>query len=255
MIVSTENALLARLNDVFGNTLRDIATHPGDWSEAGLRDVLPTPPSVYLVWLLAQAGQVKGVIDSCFIFYVVAEVINGAEGDRSGLYQIVVRLIAGLSGFHPSHAGPMRFEEGRNLYTEQQEQHGVVLYGTYFICEEPVTVLMQDNGVDEYLRHYQTFTQNDGSPPFVAPITLRGGMTMNDTDNTAMRFPNPFDLPMILWCRPRSARCANRISYRCYRIRGPGCRVMLSGCVSRMYWTSRRQQNRRPPAKSHHLPP
>lgn len=51
MIVSTENALLARLHDVFGKTLRDIATHPGDWSEAGLRDVLLTSPSVYLVWL------------------------------------------------------------------------------------------------------------------------------------------------------------------------------------------------------------
>ncbi|WP_334471355.1 phage protein Gp37 [Arsenophonus sp. PmNCSU2021_1] len=174
MIVSTENALLARLHEVFGNTLRDIATHPGDWSEAGLRDVLLTPPSVYLVWLGAQAGQVKGVIDSRFVFYVVAEVINGAEGDRPGLYQIVTRLIAGLSGFRPGHAGPMRFEEGRNLYTEQQGQHGVVLYGTYFTCEEPVPPLLQDDGVDAYLRHYQTFTQTDGSPPFAAPITLRG---------------------------------------------------------------------------------
>ncbi|MFT4463708.1 MAG: phage protein Gp37 [Sodalis sp. (in: enterobacteria)] len=69
---------------MFGNTLRDIATHPGDWSEEGLRDVLLTPPSVYLVWLGAQAGQVKGVIDSRFVFYVVADVINGAEGDRPG---------------------------------------------------------------------------------------------------------------------------------------------------------------------------
>ncbi|WP_279379437.1 hypothetical protein [Sodalis glossinidius] len=25
---------------MFDNTLRDIATHPGDWSEEGLRDVL-----------------------------------------------------------------------------------------------------------------------------------------------------------------------------------------------------------------------
>lgn len=177
MIVSTENALLARLRALFGNTLRDIATHPGDWSEEGLRDVLLTPPSVYLVWLGAQAGQVKGVIDSRFVFYVVAEVINGAEGDRPGLYQIVARLIAGLSGFRPANAGPMRFEEGRNLYTEKQGNGGVVLYGTYFTCEEPVTPLIQDDGMDEYLRHYQTFTQADGSPPFAAPITLRGGHT------------------------------------------------------------------------------
>lgn len=113
------------------------------------------------------------MIDSSFVFYVVAEVINGAEGDRPGLYQIVARLIAGLSGFRPGHAGPMRFEEGSNLYTEKQGNCGVVLYGTYFTCEEPVPALMQDDGVDTYLRHYQTFTQTDGSPPFAAPITLR----------------------------------------------------------------------------------
>ncbi|WP_334472664.1 phage protein Gp37 [Arsenophonus sp. PmNCSU2021_1] len=177
MIVSTENALLARLHDVFGKTLREITTHPGDWSEAGLRDVLLTPPSVYLVWLGAQAGQVKGVIDSRFVFYVVAEVINGAEGDRPGLYQIVARLIAGLSGFCPANAGPMRFEEGSNLYTEEQGNCGVVLYGIYFTCEEPVPALMQDDGVDAYLRHYQTFTQADDSLPFAAHITLRRGHT------------------------------------------------------------------------------
>ncbi|WP_243466158.1 hypothetical protein [Sodalis glossinidius] len=114
------------------------------------------------------------MIDSRFVFYVVADVINGAEGDRPGLYQIVARLIAGLSGFRPANDGPMRFEEGRNLYTEKQGNCGVVLYGTYFTCEEPVIPLIQDDGMDEYLRHYQTFTQKDGSPPFAAHITLRG---------------------------------------------------------------------------------
>lgn len=40
MIVSTENALLARLLALFGNTFCYIAAHPGDWSEERLRDVL-----------------------------------------------------------------------------------------------------------------------------------------------------------------------------------------------------------------------
>ncbi|RLR17668.1 hypothetical protein D8L93_07430 [Sodalis-like symbiont of Bactericera trigonica] len=40
---------MARLRALFGNTLRDISTHPGNWSKEGMRAVLLTPPSVYLV--------------------------------------------------------------------------------------------------------------------------------------------------------------------------------------------------------------
>lgn len=172
MIVETENALLARLRTLFGDTLREITTHPGDWSEEALRVVLMTPPSVYLVWLGAESGPVKGTVDSRFVFYVVADAVNGEELSRPGVYQIVGRLIAGLSGFKPAGAGPMRFEESRNLYTEKQGNRGVVLYGVYFTCEEDITPIVPEDGLDDYLRHYQTFSEPAGTSPFEAHIRL-----------------------------------------------------------------------------------
>lgn len=174
------------------------------------------------------------MIDSRFVFYVVAEVINGAEGDRPGLYQIVAHLIAGLSGFCPANAGPMRFEEGRNLYTEQQGQHGVLLYGTYFTCDA-IDAGRWRGCVPAPLSDLYPGRPARRSPP-LSPYA-GNTLTMNDTNNALMRFPNPHDLPMI-FVVPASDRAVREPnSLRMLPDTGPGCRAMASecaGCVSRM---------------------
>lgn len=37
MIADTEQAYLDRIRSLFGNRLRKVDTHPGDWSEATLK--------------------------------------------------------------------------------------------------------------------------------------------------------------------------------------------------------------------------
>lgn len=172
MITDTENALIEQVKSLFGLSLRHVGTHPGDWSEAALRTMLLTPPAVYVVWLGAGEGRTPKRMESRWVFYVVADVINGAEVDRLGLYQIVSRLLSGLVGFCAGDAGPMRFSEGRNLYTEQQGGVGVALYGVYFSCEEVIPPQTDIESLDDFLRHWQTFEQPLGTPTLAAHIDL-----------------------------------------------------------------------------------
>lgn len=180
MIVETENALIARINALFEHQLRHVGTHPGDWSEEALRTMLLTPPAVYVVWLGAGAGRTRQRMESHWVLYVVADVINGVDVSRLGLYQIVGRLISGISGFQPGDAGVMQFTESRNLYTEKQGGVGVSLYGLYFTCEEMIEPQTDLGSLDDFLRHWQTFQQPNGTPVYGAHITLPQQETPNE---------------------------------------------------------------------------
>ncbi|WP_048797110.1 MULTISPECIES: phage protein Gp37 [Serratia] len=172
MIAETENALLARITTLFGNRVRRVDTHPGDWSDKALQSLLITAPAVYVAWLGGERGRTRSRMDSRWVCYVCGQVLNGHESDRMGIYQMVGLLIGGLEGFSPGTPTPMRYLQAQNLYTDAQGASGVAMYGVYFSCEEQFAPLTDLNTLDDFLRHYQTFGEPDGTPPFEAHIDL-----------------------------------------------------------------------------------
>lgn len=174
MIADTEAAYLARIRELFGNRLKRVDTHPGDWSEATLKKLLLTPPSVYVAWLGAGEPRTRNRMVSRWVVYVVGSVLNGRETNRIGLYQMVAVLLAGLSGFKAGNASPLTFEQASNLYSVTQGAAGVVLYGLYFSCEEIIDPLTDISTLADFMRHYETFGEPDGTPEFEAHIDLPG---------------------------------------------------------------------------------
>ncbi|EJG5056278.1 DUF1834 family protein, partial [Salmonella enterica] len=161
MIADTETAYLDRIRSLFGNRLRKVDTHPGDWSEATLKKLMLLPPAVYVAWLGAGEPRTRNRMVSHWVFYVVGSMLNGRETNRIGLYQMVAVLLSGLVGFKAGSASPLAFEKASNLYSVAQGSSGVVLYALYFSCEEIIDPLTDISTLDDFLRHYETFGEPD----------------------------------------------------------------------------------------------
>ncbi|ECK6141644.1 DUF1834 family protein [Salmonella enterica] len=174
MIADTEAAYLERIRALFGNRLKRVDTHPGDWSEATLKKLMLTPPAVYVAWLGAGEPRTRNRMVSHWVFYVVGSMLNGRETNRIGLYQMVAVLLSGMTGFKTGSASPLAFEKATNLYSVAQGTSGVVLYALYFSCEEIIDPLTDISTLDDFLRHYETFGEPDGTPEFEAHINLSG---------------------------------------------------------------------------------
>ena len=174
MITETEQAYIARIREYFGNELVSVDTHPGDWSDRVLRTMLISAPAIYVAWLGAGEGRTRGRLVSHWVFYVIGDMLNGREVSRPGLYQIVARLITVLDGFRTEKTSPLYFEKAVNGYTETQAGSGAVMYALYFSCEEMIDPLTDISSLDDFLRHYETFTEPEGTPEFKAHIRLPG---------------------------------------------------------------------------------
>ncbi|EEG5476438.1 DUF1834 family protein [Salmonella enterica subsp. enterica] len=174
MIADTEAAYLERIRALFGNRLKKVDTHPGDWSEATLKKLMLTPPAVYVAWLGAGEPRTRNRMVSHWVFYVVGSMLNGRETNRIGLYQMVAVLLSGMTGFKTGSASPLAFEKASNLYSVAQGTSGVVLYALYFSCEEIIDPLTDISTLDDFLRHYETFGEPGGTPEFEAHINLSG---------------------------------------------------------------------------------
>ncbi|EJA1174452.1 DUF1834 family protein [Escherichia coli] len=173
MITETEQAYISRIREYFGNGLVLVDTHPGDWSDSVLRTMLINAPAVYVAWLGASEGRIRGRLVSHWVFYVIGDMLNGREVSRPGLYQIVGRLLAVLNGFKTDKTSPLYFEKAVNGYTDIQADSGAVMYALYFSCEEMIDPLTDISSLDEFLRHHETFTEPEGTAPFKAHISLR----------------------------------------------------------------------------------
>ncbi|EKI6384580.1 DUF1834 family protein [Salmonella enterica] len=174
MIADTEKAYLDRIRSLFGNHLKKVDTHPGDWSEATLKKLMLTPPAVYVAWLGAGEPRTRNRMVSHWVFYVVGSMLNGRETNRIGLYQMVAVLLSGMTGFKAGSASPLAFKRADNLASVIQSSAGVVLYALHFTCEEIIDPLTDISTLSDFLRHYETLGEPDGTPAFEAHIDLPG---------------------------------------------------------------------------------
>ena len=75
MIGDTETALLEAVKGLFGNTLRDVDTHPGTWDDVAIKRMLLSEPAVYLAWLGCGPGRTSREVESHWVFYVCASML------------------------------------------------------------------------------------------------------------------------------------------------------------------------------------
>lgn len=172
MLEETEAALLARVRELFGATLRQVDPLTGTWTNEDVHRLFLAPPSVFLAWMGCGEGRTRREVESRWAFFVVAELLNGEPVNRPGIYQIVERLIAGVNGQTFGPTTGMRLTQVRNLCDDNRINAGVVLYGVLFSGTTPLPSVVELDSLDDYERHWQTWTYPDGTPEFAAHINV-----------------------------------------------------------------------------------
>ncbi|CAM3282782.1 Mu-like prophage FluMu protein [Xenorhabdus nematophila ATCC 19061] len=164
--------LTAGIKALFGNTLRRVDTHPGQWSDSAVKLVVNTAPAVYVAWLGSRQGEIRNTAISSWGIFVSAKVLNGRQTDVPGIYQIVERLTGWLNNRRIAPAGTFTLTQVTNLWSDTQSQAGVAVYGLYFDAPQPLPDPVDPTGLDDYATHYQQWAQPDGTPEQEALIPL-----------------------------------------------------------------------------------
>ena len=108
--------------------MRDASRHLG---RRGDQAHASSPPAIYVAWL-GFAGRTRAEAESRWVFYVVAERLNGEDTNHLGIYQMIDRLVGGINGQRFGPSSNMHLTKAQNLYTDTQDAAGVALYGVYF---------------------------------------------------------------------------------------------------------------------------
>lgn len=138
VIAETSNALIARVRELCGDYLKEIAEHPGQWDEASIRRIVRNPPAVYVAWLGQVPTPHPHRVSARWALYLVANVLNGKPVHQTGIYQLVETLTQGLHKTQLAPSGMFELQSVQNLWSDTQSGMGVAVYGMYFSAVQPL---------------------------------------------------------------------------------------------------------------------
>lgn len=164
--------LLEGIDGLFGNTLRALDTHPGNWSDSAVSLIVNTAPAVYVAWLGNRPGVIRHTAISSWGIFVSAEVLDGRQTHVPGIYEIVERLIGWLNNRRIEPAGNFTLTQASNLWSDIQSSGGVAVYGLYFEAPQPLPDPVEVSELDDFATHYQVWAEPDGTPEQEALIHL-----------------------------------------------------------------------------------
>lgn len=182
-----EDALLARVRDRFGATLRQVDSIPADWDDEMVLRFLLNAPAVFLSWGITRSSgstDMTAEVDVQWQFTVVTA-HEGKEAARRrgdaraiGAYDIVERLIPLMHGFSAPDESALRFESADNLFSAASERRGMAVYGVLF----SMPMAMQDgdpppSDLEDFLRFHADYDQQptDGQTEASDHVTLPQG--------------------------------------------------------------------------------
>lgn len=167
------DAMISGIQTLFGPTLRNVDTHPGQWSDSTVSLIINTAPAVYVAWLGGRPGRIPDTEVSTWGVFISAEVLDGKQTDTIGIYQIKERLTGWLNKRRLGPSGPFALTQSGNLWSDTQSNAGVTVYGLYFDAPQPLPVYIPDeDDIGDYATHYQQWDKPDGTPEQEAEIHL-----------------------------------------------------------------------------------
>ncbi|EAR7071116.1 DUF1834 family protein [Salmonella enterica] len=179
MIAAIQDALLAHIQSLLAKKVLYVESHPGNWSEATVRTIVNAAPAVYVAWLGASKANTPGVITNKWAVYVVAKTLNAKVEEPVGAYQMAERIMASFDGMQVQGVGTMNLDRAENLWSDARAGNGVIIYALYYLNPGRLEPLTIESELDDFLRHYQDFSQpsddgKDGAPLMQAHIHLPG---------------------------------------------------------------------------------
>ncbi|WP_044469796.1 DUF1834 family protein [Mannheimia massilioguelmaensis] len=159
VIAETSQALIAKIQALCGDYLREVAEHPGQWDESTIRRLVRNPPAVYVAWLGQVPNARPFTVTARWGIFVVADVLNGQRHDSVGIYQVVEKLSAGLHQVQIAPSNMFELVSVQNLWSDTQSEMGVAVYGMYFNAVQPLINHIDESEWDDFRIYDQTLNQ------------------------------------------------------------------------------------------------
>ncbi|EMQ6642054.1 DUF1834 family protein [Pseudomonas aeruginosa] len=139
MLVEVEDAMIKRCQSLLGRHVKKVEDLPAGWDATTLKAARREVPGVYVAWSGgAAAPGTRAAINSRYAVYVVTGHASGERARRRGngrdmgAYEILERIVPGLHGMTVPDVGSLQLERVDNLYSDQADREGVVVYGAVF---------------------------------------------------------------------------------------------------------------------------
>ncbi|WP_422402556.1 phage protein Gp37 [Pseudomonas sp. GZD-209] len=143
MLAKVEDAMIERCRELVGDRLKAIEDLPGNWDEATLAAARRNVPGIYIAWSGGSAvTSGRPMINGRYAVYVVTGHASGERARRRGngrdigAYEILERVVPGLHGLSVDGVGTLRLERVDNLYSDQGDKKGVIVYGAVFTIDK-----------------------------------------------------------------------------------------------------------------------
>lgn len=160
VIAETSRALIAQINTLCGDYLKEVAEHPGQWDDSSVRRLVRNPPAVYIAWIGQQPLPNPNAVLARWGVFVVADVLNGQRNDNVGIYQVVETLTQGLHKTQIAPSGLFELQSVQNLWSDTQSGMGVAVYGMYFNAVQPLMPAFDESALDDFRTYHHQFNQS-----------------------------------------------------------------------------------------------
>lgn len=167
MFAEIEDAMIERCRRVVGEHVKTIADLPGNWDESSFRAARRNTPGIYIAWSGGPANPSgRGGMVGRYVVYVVTGQASGERERRRGnsrqigAYEILERILPALNGLNVEGIGSLLLERLDNLYSDQADQQGVVVYGAVYSIKVAFAAPLDANN----LADFETFHINSRVP-------------------------------------------------------------------------------------------
>lgn len=141
MIAEAEDAIVAAIEGVLGQTVQTVETLPGPWDQDALALAFRRMPGVWVYFDGGNPGKSRGRLSGRFVVYAVtSHASGGRERQRGnsrqiGAYEIVERVVPTLDQQPAAQLGSLRFDGLRVLTPASAQRKGVAVYEMAFGLE------------------------------------------------------------------------------------------------------------------------
>ncbi|UXF57490.1 DUF1834 family protein [Chromohalobacter phage YPCBV-1] len=170
MIADAEDAIVAAVQGVLGQTVQTVETLPGAWDQDALALAFRKMPGVWVYFDGGQSG--KGArgnrLNAHFMVYAVTSHASGGRerqrgnGRQIGAYEIVERVVPTLAGQVVGDLGTLMFQGLRVLTPASAQRKGVAVYEMTFHLEMPFPALRDIGDLADFAIYSGTHQVGDG---------------------------------------------------------------------------------------------
>lgn len=182
MLAEVEDAIIERCERLVGEHVKTVEDLPGNWDPATLKAARRKVPGIYVAWSGGSAiRNARAGIDGRYAVYIVTGQASGERARRRGnsrevgAYEILERVVPGLHGLSVDGVGTLQLERVDNLYSDQADQQGVVIYGAVFaLAKMMFPPALDASGLADFATFHANHQVPDG-PDTETHLTLPTG--------------------------------------------------------------------------------